>query len=419
MKIAVIGSGIAGLSSAYLLHRDHDIHVFEADDRIGGHTCTDHFDIAGQSYHADTGFIVFNARNYPCFSKLLLEIGAEIEQTSMSVSVSNPVLGLEYNGGNLDMLYVQRQNLLRREFHRMVYEILRFNQAAKRVHRTSPPLTCTLGEYLSLHDYSDWFVRNYLEPMGMAVWSANGQQILDTPLVFFARFFDNHGMLSLFDRPDWYVIKGGSSRYLPLLTQGFADRIHTQHRVSWLERREAAVRISFEHGTSEEFDRVIVATHPDQALRFLASPSEAEKQVLSAFSYSPTEIVIHTDESLMPKNRRAWASWNIRLNADANRSATLTYSMNHLFSMAGQQPLFVTLNGEDSVAPEKVLKTVTHAHPIYTSGTLDAQSRHSIINGADRVYYCGAYWGNGFHEDAVVSAQSVAHLLTDPKGSHS
>ncbi|WP_308581141.1 FAD-dependent oxidoreductase [uncultured Pseudomonas sp.] len=411
MKIAIIGSGIAGLTSAYLLSRRHDITVFEAGDRIGGHTHTVNVTVEGQAYAVDTGFIVFNDWTYPNFIRLLGQIGVTFKPTEMSFSVYDEQAGFEYNGNTLNSLFAQRRNLLSPGFWGMLRDILRFNRQAPldlQAQRISADMT--LGDYLEAGGYGPRFIRHYIVPMGAAIWSMSLADMLKFPLQFFVRFFKNHGLLSIDDRPQWCVIEGGSSRYIEPLTRGFRERIRLDCPVHLVERDAEGVVIHSAAGT-EAFDKVVFACHSDQALALLGAPSEAEQQILGALPYADNDVVLHTDTRLLPDRRLAWASWNYRLTGDVQKQAAVTYDMNILQGIDSATTFCVSLNQTPMINPLKILARYTYAHPQYSLAAVAAQARWEELNGAQHTHYCGAYWANGFHEDGVVSALRVAQAF--------
>jgi len=404
MKIAIVGSGIAGNVAAYRLHREHDITVFEADDRPGGHTHTHVIEIGGREYHVDTGFIVFNDWTYPNFIELLAELGVESRPSHMSFSVRCERSGLEYNGTSLRSLFAQRRNLLRPSFHRMLRGILRFNREAPRL-LAPTAADISLRDYLQDEShYSAEFIDHYLVPMGAAIWSAQPRCILEMPARFLVRFFHNHGMLSVNRRPEWRVIQGGSQAYLHRLIAPFRHRLRTALPVTGVRRHPTRVEIELADGTHERFDHVFLACHSDQALRLLRDPTTAEREVLSAIPYQDNEVVLHTDTRLLPRRKLAWAAWNYHLLDTAQQRAAVTYNMNILQGLDSPETFCVTLNRSADIDPRKVIKRLHYSHPMFTPAAVAAQARHGEINGACRTWYCGAYWRYGFHEDGVVSA---------------
>lgn len=406
MKIAIVGTGIAGNVAAYRLAREHDITVFEADDRIGGHTNTIDVLAAGRRWAIDTGFIVFNDITYPNFIALLDELGVESQASDMSFSVSNEVTGLEYNGASLNALFAQRKNLLKPSFYRMLMDILRFNREAPELLETSLG-ELTLGEYLETNIYSREFIEHYILPMGAAIWSSTAEGMLAVPAKFFVRFFHNHGLLSVKDRPTWRVIQGGSRSYVDKLVAGHRNRIRLNAKVEWIRRYTEFIEVKAAGCEVERFDRVFLACHSDQALELLADPTPQEQSVLGAIEYQENEAVLHTDRSLMPNRRRAWAAWNYHVPAGEPKSdgkVRLTYNMNILQGLNAPEEFCVTLNHTPAIDPARIIDTIAYSHPVFTEKALAAQARHREINGASKTYFCGAYWRYGFHEDGVVSA---------------
>ncbi|TFA82329.1 MULTISPECIES: NAD(P)/FAD-dependent oxidoreductase [unclassified Pseudomonas] len=408
MKIAIVGSGIAGLTCAYLLARRHEITVFEADARIGGHTHTVPVTVDGREYAVDTGFIVFNDWTYPNFIRLLGQLGVTFKPTEMSFSVNDPDTGLEYNGNNLNSLFAQRSNLLSPGFWGMLRDILRFNKEARRDLAEQRIATdTTLDDYLKAGGYGERFILHYIVPMGAAIWSMPMAEMLNFPLQFFVRFFENHGLLSVSNRPQWQVIEGGSSAYIAPLTASFKERIRLNCPVGRIDRDAHGVVIHSPAGI-ERFDKVVLACHSDQALRLLGNPDKVEREILGALPYADNEVVLHTDTRLLPTRKRAWASWNYRLGGAGHTRAAVTYDMNILQGLQSGTTFCVSLNQSAGITPSKVLARFTYAHPQFSLAAVAAQQRWAEIDGAQHTHYCGAYWANGFHEDGVVSALRVA-----------
>ncbi len=402
MKIAVIGTGIAGNVAAYKLRREHDITVYEAAGYVGGHTNTLDVWEDGRKLAIDTGFIVFNDRTYPHFIKLLDDIGQASQESEMSFSVQSENGGFEYSGSSLNTLFAQRSNLFRPSFHRMIRDILRFNNEALR-DAGQLDVEQTLGDYLFRNGYSHEFVDHYLVPMAAAIWSAEPVSILDMPVAFLVRFFANHGLLQLNDRPIWRVIKGGSREYVHKLIAGHRDRIRLNSPVRSVRRIDDRVEITSDAGGRELFDYVFFACHSDQALRLLQDPTETEREVLGAIRYQPNEAILHTDTALMPRRRRAWAAWNYHIPKDSSRHVAVTYNMNILQRLDARQQYCVTLNNDRDIDPDKIIERIQYEHPVYSQDAVAAQQRQADVN-VDRSFYCGAYWRNGFHEDGVFSA---------------
>ncbi|WP_341707472.1 FAD-dependent oxidoreductase [Halopseudomonas sp.] len=408
MRIAIVGSGISGLVTAYLLSRRHEVTVFEAGDWIGGHTHTVDVEIDQQRHAIDTGFIVFNDWTYPNFIRLLEQLGVASQPTEMSFSVSDPRSGLEYNGNNLNTLFAQRSNLVSPGFLRMLADILRFNhKAVADLEAGGLDAQLTLGDYLRQQRYSKRFIDHYIVPMGSAIWSMSLRDMLDFPLAFFIRFFRNHGLLSVNERPQWRVIKGGSRSYVPSLTAPFADRIRLNCPVQNIRRDDTGVTLLSRQG-EERFDRVVLACHSDQALQLLEQPSDEEQAILGAIRYADNDVVLHTDTRLLPKRQLAWASWNYRLGGDPSQPAALTYNMNILQGIEASRTFCVSLNQTDQIDPAQILGRFTYAHPQFSLAASNAQQQWKSLLGKQHTFFCGAWWANGFHEDGVVSALRVA-----------
>jgi predicted NAD/FAD-binding protein len=400
MRIAVIGAGIAGNVAAYHLHRSgHEVTVFEAGRHVGGHTHTHAVD----GLAIDTGFIVFNDRTYPNFTRLLDELGVASQPSRMSFSVRNEATGLEWGGATLNTLFAQRRNLLRPAFLRMVADIARFNREAPRF--LDDGFETTLGAYLGGERYSRAFIDDYLVPMGAAIWSADPARMLEFPARFFVRFLHNHGMLTVNDRPQWRVVSGGSARYVERLTAPFRHRIRLEAPVSWIRRLPDGVLLRA-RSVLERFDHAFIACHADQALALLADATPLEREVLGAIPYQENEAVLHTDASLLPRARRAWSAWNYHVRSEPGERVALTYNMNMLQGLAAPETYCVTLNRSAAIRPERIVKRIVYHHPLFTPGAVAAQARQRELN-AGRTFYCGAYWRFGFHEDGVVSALSA------------
>jgi predicted NAD/FAD-binding protein len=403
MRIAVIGSGISGMVTAYHLSREHDITVFEAGDHIGGHTHTVEVERHGRCLAIDTGFIVFNDWTYPNFVKLIDELQVPWQPSRMSFSVRCEKSALEYNGTSLNSLFAQRRNLMRPSFLRMVADILRFNRSAPALLADAAG-DVTLGDYLDREAYSRYFVDHYIVPMGAAIWSSRPADMLRFPARFFVEFFSNHGFLSVNERPTWRVIRGGSREYVKRLTAPFAGRIHLGTPVASLQRQPNKVCLRLRNGSVFDFDQVFIACHSDQALALLSDPSREEREILGAIGYQANEAVLHSDTRFMPRRPLAWAAWNYHLPALRRDRVTVTYNMNILQSLDGPEQYLLTLNRGADIEPAKILGRYVYHHPVYTLEAVAAQQRRREINGARRTYYCGAYWSFGFHEDGVTSA---------------
>jgi len=416
-NIAVIGSGIAGLTSAHLLSREHTVTVFEANDYIGGHTATIDVEVAGQQYAIDSGFIVFNDRTYPLFETLMAQLKIKSIPTEMSFSVNNALTGLEYNGHNLWSLFAQRRNLFRPSFYKFLGEIVRFNNCCKVIYEADKYPTASLGEYLDQQGFSAFFCEHYILPMGAAIWSASIDDMRGFSLRFFIRFFQHHGLLNINDRPQWYVLEGGSRSYIPALTAPFKDRIQLNSPVTGIKRSDDGVYVQVAKGEWQRFDDVVLSCHSDQALAMLTDATQDEIDVLGAMEYQNNEVVLHTDINLLPKRKAAWASWNYRLDGKnqqdiAQRPASVTYNMNILQCLPASAPTFcVTLNQTALIDERKILRKFNYAHPVFNDASMKSQAKRSLINGKHNTYFAGAYWHNGFHEDGVRSAVEVCDLF--------
>ena len=402
MKIAIVGTGISGNVAAYKLHQNHEITVFESSEHIGGHTNTVHIHENGRQLAIDTGFIVFNDRTYPNFISLLDEIGQISQPSEMSFSVQSKRTGLEYSGSSLNTLFAQRRNILSPSFYRMIYEILRFNREGLKS-KDNLDGSELVGDYLRRKKYSQTFIDHYLVPMAAAIWSAEPGSVLNMPLRFLLSFFANHGLLQITDRPQWRVIKGGSSQYVDKLVAGYRDRIRLNSPVLSICRTPEGVEIQSSSAGRESFDYVFIACHSDQALSLIDDSTEAEREVLSTIRYQSNEAVLHTDDSLMPRRSTAWAAWNYHIPQNLTDHVAVTYNMNILQKLKADKQYLVTLNNDQRISTDKILCRIQYEHPIFSRDSLNMQLRQAEIN-RDRTFFCGAYWGNGFHEDGVESA---------------
>ena len=409
MNIAIIGTGISGLTTAYLLNKKHDVTVFEKNDYIGGHTHTHDINLNDKNYAVDSGFICYNENTYPNFIKLLKILGVESQKTAMGFSVKSEKKKLEYAGNSLNSLFSQRKNIFSLSFLWMIKDIFSFNKNAKKDLTTISP-KITLGEYLKNNNYSKAFIYNYIVPMGAAIWSTKATSMLDISALFFLRFFDNHGLLQIKNRPNWWVIKGGSKEYVKKLVSSFKENIRLSTPVYSINRTDEKIEIklSSDNAQIEMFDAVVIATHSDQALKLLSDKTSLEAEILSALPYQKNEALLHTDHSVLPKNKLAWASWNYNLDQESEAPVALTYNMNILQSFNATETFCVTLNSNGLINPTKVIKKLKYDHPLFTVEGIAAQKRKHEINGVNNTYFCGAYWRNGFHEDGVVSALDVA-----------
>ena len=403
MKIAIIGSGIAGNTLGYHLHKKHDITVFEANSHIGGHTHTHDIELFGKNYAIDTGFIVFNDRTYPNFIAMLDALKVAWQASHMSFSVRNEATGLEYNGTTLNSLFAQRSNFFKPKFYGMIADILRFNKESLALLESESEIS--LGEYLTQNHYQPLFIQNYIVPMGAAIWSTDAAQMLNFPARFLVRFFHHHGMLTVNNRPQWRTITGGSARYVEKLTEGFKHKIRLNTPIASVKRLYNSVKIKPQQGDEETFDYVFFACHSDQALAMLGTDASAqEREILGAIKYQENSIYLHHDRKLMPKRALAWAAWNYHVSELPSDKVQVTYNMNILQNIQSPEPILVTLNHTDLINPAKVIKRLTYTHPVFTLAGAAAQARHSEISGINRTGFAGAYWRNGFHEDGVMSA---------------
>jgi predicted NAD/FAD-binding protein len=412
MRIAIVGSGISGLVCAHLLSGRHDIVLYEADNRLGGHTHTHRVDLPDATVHVDTGFLVYNDRTYPLFCRLLDRLGVTTQPSDMSFSVADERTGLEWRGTSPTTVFAQRANVARPAFWRMLLDIGRFNKMARALLADPPALEVTLEDVLANHRWSTGFRDWYLVPLGSSIWSADPTRFTQIPAATFLRFFERHGLLRLGDQPSWRTITGGAQRYVeaiiaPLEREG---RVRMSTPIEKIRREHGSVELVGPAGT-ESFDQVVVATHSDQALRLLSDTDSRERAVLGAIRYQQNRAVLHTDRRLLPRNKRAWAAWNYhRLETDSDR-ATLTYHLNQLQGLSSTVPLLVTLNREDAIDPERVLASMDYSHPVLDPPAIAAQRQHAALNGARQTWFCGAYWGYGFHEDGVRSAVETCRAL--------
>lgn len=406
MRIAIIGTGISGLTSAYLLNQNHDIVVYEKNDYIGGHTHTHSIKSKNQNLSVDSGFIVYNEVTYPNFIKLLKKLNVISQKTTMGFSVKSINKNLEYAGNSLGSLFAQTLNILRPSFWIMIIDILRFNKNAKLdLGFISPDVK--LGEYLYRNKFSNSFINNYIIPMGAAIWSTKAKAMMDMPALFFIRFLNNHGLMQIKNRSGWWVIKGGSSKYVEKIIVSFKSKIKLNTAIESIQRKDNKVIIKpFSHD-EETFDAVVIATHSDQALRMLSDATKEENEILKALPYQLNEALLHTDEFVLPKRKKAWSSWNYNLDQGVDEPMAMTYNMNILQSLKSSETYCVTLNNSELVDDKKIIKTLSYEHPQFTPKGINAQKRKHEISGVQNTYYCGAYWRNGFHEDGVVSALDV------------
>ena len=410
MKIAIIGSGISGLVCGHLLHQDHDISIFEANDYICGHTHTIDVQRGNSSCAVDTGFIVFNRSTYPNFCTLLEQLGITSQPTCMNFSVRCDQTGLEYGSESINTLFAQRKNLLSPPFWRMVFEIFKLRRKLI-VYLNSNSPDMSMGEFLAQHGFSQRFIDHFVVPLGASLWSAEPGKIKEFPARTFGRFFENHGFLQAANPIEWRVISGGSRQYVKKLIVPFAEKIYLNSPVSRVQRTDEHVELTFPNRPAEQFDQVIFATHSDQALTILAKPTEEEHRILGAIPYQENITLLHTDDQVLPLNRKAWSSWNYLIEPQQADRASVTYNMNMLQSINAHETFCVSLNLEQMITPEKVIGRYLYHHPVYMERSIPAQESHDLISGRNRTHYCGAYWGYGFHEDGVKSALAVCKFF--------
>jgi len=417
MRIAIVGAGVSGLVAAHLLHEQHEITVYEAGSYAGGHTNTIRVEDEHETQHVDTGFIVMNDRNYPNFTRLLDRLDVARQPTHMSFSVKGEDEDFEYSGTPRG-IFCQPRNLASPSFQRMLFDLLRFNRALRRLlsegevggdrhggHSAGDTGEEPLGEFLDRHRFSRDFVQRLVVPQLSAVWSANPSELRSFPVRFLAEFFANHGMLGFRDRPQWSTVTGGSARYVEALTAPIEERIRLSCPVRSVERHPQHVEVKADGQESERFDHVILATHSDQALSLLGDASQQEQEILGAIPYQRNEAVLHTDSSLLPRRAAAHAAWNFHLLREPGPLSTVTYYMNHLQQLNSERDYCVTLNRTHAIDPAKIIRRIDYAHPAFTLAGVDAQRHYASIAGLERrTHFCGAYWGWGFHEDGVVSA---------------
>ena len=409
MRVAIIGAGVSGLVVAHLLHRAHEVTVFEAARELGGHVHTVRVDTADETHYVDTGFIVYNEPNYPGFTRLLRRLRVATQESTMSFSVHQDRGGFEYSSAVPIGLLARPTLAARPSFQRMIADYLRWRRAAQRL-LSSGELsdTTTIADFVAADRYSPAFVEHMLIPLGASIWSANRSRFLGFPARYVLEFFNNHGLLSRRERPQWRTVTGGAARYVDALVRPFRDRIRVASPVMSVRRHDDGVEVRTAQRGPEQFDRVVIAAHSDQALRMLADPTPRERALLAAFPYQLNDAVLHTDARMLPRRRRAWASWNYHLPDDADREVGVTYHMNRLQRLRADREFCVSLNRCTDIDEASVLQRIEYAHPQFTQATVRAQAEHESLNGANHTYYCGAYWGHGFHEDGVQSGLRVA-----------
>jgi predicted NAD/FAD-binding protein len=409
MRVAVIGTGISGMSCAYLLAREHSIEVFEQNDYVGGHTNTVSVDDVAETLGIDTGFIVHNPRNYPNLVRLFEQLGVATQDCDMSFSVRCHRCNLEYAPPDVRTLFAQKRNILRPSFYRLMVDARRFPTDAREfTSRESPH--ATLSEFIAEYGYSDSFARHFLIPLAASIWSSSPEETAEMPARFCLQFFDNHGMLDLVDKPTWRTVVGGSRQYVRAITAGYKERIRVGVSIKRVTRSESAVAIEDDRGEQHRFDAVVIAAHADQAVRMLSDPSDDERSLLGAFRYSRNHTVLHTDPSVLPRRPALHCSWNYELD-DCRvpaRRVSLTYYMNRLQRLTAGKHYCVTLNRSRPITESRVLRRFEYEHPIFNRDTARAQPLLTRLNGVRRTWFCGSYFGHGFHEDGLNSALAVA-----------
>ncbi|GHB97555.1 NAD(P)/FAD-dependent oxidoreductase [Thermomonas carbonis] len=409
MRIAIVGSGISGLSAAWLLSRRHEVVLFETNDYLGGHTDTHRVEVDGRTLDVDTGFIVHNPGNYPLLTRLFDELGVATQATTMGFSVQDARSGLEYNATSLDGLFCQRRNLVSPRFWGMLRDLRRFYREAQALLDDAGPGP-SLGEYLDANGYGAAFRDQHLVPMASALWSSPEQSVLAFPAKYLVQFMANHHMLQLAARPQWRVVRGGSQRYVEAMASRWDVQVRLSSPVRGIVRDAQGASVRCDTG-SERFDQVVLACHSDQALALLEDASDTEREILGAIRYQANDTVLHTDARLLPRNRKAWAAWNAHLPADPTQACTVSYCMNLLQGLPGDTPLVVTLNRTQDIDPARILQRRQYAHPVHTHAAVAAQARRHEIQGVQRSWFAGAYWGWGFHEDGIRSGVEVAQGL--------
>ncbi len=416
MKIAVIGSGISGLAAAWLLRRKHQVHLFEKRGRLGGHTHTVVHPHGPDELALDTGFIVFNHDTYPNLTRLFERLGVATQPSAMSFSVSCPDPDLEYAVHSVRGLLSQPSNLVSLAFVRMLADIVRFGRRGRAILAGPGDPSHTIGDFLRTERFSETFVNYYLLPMTAAIWSSGTRLASSYPRDALLKFLANHGLLQLTGQPEWRTVSGGSHAYVHKIAATLEGRIHLEARISTIVRRHSDVELHFEDGGVARFDHVVIATHADQALGLLNEPADDERETLGRWTYSRNRTWLHTDTSLLPRRRSAWASWNYLLpgGTGPQHSTCVTYHLNRLQRLEDETQFLVTLNPPHEPAQAKTIRCMTYTHPIYTRESVATQSDLPRLNGQRRTHFCGAYFGNGFHEDGLNSAIAVADDLGVP-----
>ena len=407
----MVGGGVSGIVVAWSLRQRHEVVLLEKNDYLGGHTHTHKLDSDGKTYNVDSGFIVYNNKTYPNFIRFLGLLGVAGRKTTMSFSVCSDERNLEYNGTSINSLFAQRRNILRPSFWRMISGILRFNRECKKLLVAATPSEELLGSFVARLRLPTEFTEFYIKPMTAAVWSAGTKMVESMPIFFIARFFENHGFLNIDDRPQWYTVEGGSSAYAEKVAKDLGSRLRLNCGVASIKRNGGKPVVTLESGEEISCDHVVMACHSDQAARLIEDKTPEELEILSAIRYVKNDVAIHTDTALMPRRRLAWAAWNYHLFGDKTGEVAVTYNMNILQGLNSSDQFLVTLNSNEKIDPDKMIKTQTYDHPYFDYAAVAAQERRSEISGKTGIHYCGAYWANGFHEDGVVSALAVVQEI--------
>jgi len=414
-RIAIIGSGISGLASAWLLSKTHDVTLIEANDYVGGHTHTIEVAEGEHKIPVDTGFIVYNEPNYPLLTRLFERLGVATREGDMSFSASIGPGRIEYSGDSLNTLFAQRRNLLNPTFLRMLADMLRFNRRCKQLLDGSGFDGLSLGEFLDRERLGQGFRAHYLLPMAAAIWSCPTRTMMEFPAESLARFFANHGLLNIVDRPLWRTVVGGSHAYVERMLDDIGRERVVMDGVTRVTRRDDGVELRLDSGAATRFDKLVMACHADQALALLEQPSSDEARLLSRFRYQPNRTYLHTDTALMPKRRRVWAAWNYlaadRTDSSSERAVSVTYWMNRLQGLASKQDYLVSLNPLRPPTPDHIVAEMTYDHPVFDGAAMSAQRELHSLQGRDRIWFCGSYFGYGFHEDALRAATDAAGLL--------
>ena len=407
MKVAVVGAGVSGLVCALGLKHHHHVTVFDADHRAGGHANTRVVKENGRSIGIDTGFIVFNFKNYPHLSSLFDRLGVSSQPSDMSFSVRCDKSGFEFSGSNLNTFFAQRSNLFRLEAWQLLRSIFAFHRDGNDALRKDISDEITVGEFAKHRGYRQNLVEHYLLPLGGALWSCSSESFSQFPVRFFLEFLRNHSMLQMEDRPVWRTVSGGSQQYVTKIVSQLESELQLDHRVSRVTRVGGGVDLEFHNGKSEHFDEVVLATHADTSLNIIQAPDAEESELLSAFPYQDNVVTLHTDTRVLPKAQRAWASWNYRVRDDASAATGVTYNMNKLQALDAKHTYCVSLNQHDELDQDHILRREVVRHPLFTPGRDEFQKRHHQVIRRQAISFCGAYWGFGFHEDGVRSAIAV------------